>query len=56
MWKRDECAICRTNFGIHPKAKTFLTTSLCVQCRKVPTFIKRWGTNKITFGVSKTRD
>jgi len=48
MWARDECAICRTNFGIHPKAKTFLTRGLCAQCRKVPSLKEKFGTVKVS--------
>jgi len=39
MWTRKGCAICRTNFAIHPKAKSFQTRQLCIRCRKVGTFL-----------------
>jgi hypothetical protein len=48
MWTRSECAICRTNFGVHPKAKTFLTRGLCTQCRKVPSLKENFGTVKVS--------
>ena len=33
MWERKGCAVCRTDFAVHPKAKTFQTRQLCSSCR-----------------------
>jgi len=34
MWARKECACCKTDFGVHPKANTYTTRQLCGLCRK----------------------
>jgi len=36
MWNRKNCAICRTNFAVHPHAKTAEIRTLCRECRKIP--------------------
>ena len=33
MWYRKRCAICRIDFAVHPKAKTYGTRQLCFPCR-----------------------
>ena len=35
MWQRKACCICRTDFAVHPNAKTISTRQLCVPCRKI---------------------
>ena len=34
MWERKHCAICRSNFAVHPNAKTVDTRTRCAPCRK----------------------
>jgi len=34
MWARKNCAICRSNFAVHPNAKTADTRTRCAPCRK----------------------
>ena len=34
MWKRKNCCVCRTSFGVHPQAKVFETRQMCLSCRK----------------------
>ena len=33
-WARKPCAVCKADFGVHPKANTYNTRQLCVVCRK----------------------
>jgi len=33
MWARKGCAVCRTDFAVHPKAKSYGTRQLCYPCR-----------------------
>jgi hypothetical protein len=40
MWSRKKCGVCRTDFGVHPKANTFNTRQLCVVCRKLDFTLK----------------
>jgi len=35
MWARKKCGICKANFGVHPRASTFNTRQLCIECRKI---------------------
>jgi len=35
MWNRKLCAICKTSFAVHPKARKYFTRQLCIQCRLV---------------------
>jgi hypothetical protein len=34
MWARKHCSICRSNFAVHPNAKTVDTRTRCAPCRK----------------------
>ena len=33
MWTRKNCAICKSEFAVHPKARKYFTRHICVQCR-----------------------
>ena len=33
MWRRKDCAVCKADFGVHPKANKYFTRQLCVRCR-----------------------
>ena len=47
MWDRKQCAVCGSNFGVHPKANTTLTRQLCNPCRK----IRRW-----TYAINRRKE
>ena len=38
MWVRKGCAVCRTDFAVHPKAKRYTTRQLCEACRRIRSF------------------
>ena len=49
MWQRKACCICRTDFAVHPNAKTISTRQLCLPCRRIKWTSKAWN-NAIASG------